>query len=583
MPVLPGTLERPEHLPPTTTPHTYLADNADIASMLGALTPIMLIGLDIETTGPDPHRGRLRLLTLATPDRAYVIDCLKIPGVADLVAHLFRDPARTFVAHHAALAQGFLLAAGILPVDGVGPESGWWDTMIASQFLDGGPNLHTPSHHTLEGVATRLGMGARDAALLLPLYHKQRTLVEQAGLGQVAAIEMAAMPAMALMSFAGMPIDAGRWRALARDAQAAKVAAAGQIRALLGPIDPDSHAQVLKALRAAGVQIASTKAEALAAVAGAHAVIPSLLEYLKAGKMLSTYGTEFLAKNLNPLTGRIHTHLSQIGTTTGRMSSSSPNLQQVPRSADYRGAFRVGDGMALIRADYSQIEVRAAAVIAGEDTMLGSYQDEGDIYALTASRLLGIPEDRVTKAERQQAKAITLGYIFGMGAERCVEHAKTSYGVTLTLDDARAFRNAFFALYPQIKSWHVRETTCLDPDTDTLTADGGPKDTRTLAGRLRRDVTSYTERINGPVQGTAADGLKASLARLYRERGGLPGVRILLAIHDEILLEAPIGLADAAAAWLRRVMEEEMAAILGRQVPVVAEASVVRDWAGTPL
>jgi len=228
MPVLPGTLERPEHLPPTTTPHTYLADNADIASMLGALTPIMLIGLDIETTGPDPHRGRLRLLTLATPDRAYVIDCLKIPGVADLVAHLFRDPARTFVAHHAALAQGFLLAAGILPVDGVGPESGWWDTMIASQFLDGGPNLHTPSHHTLEGVATRLGMGARDAALLLPLYHKQRTLVEQAGLGQVAAIEMAAMPAMALMSFAGMPIDAGRWRALARDAQAAKVAAAAK-------------------------------------------------------------------------------------------------------------------------------------------------------------------------------------------------------------------------------------------------------------------------------------------------------------------------------------------------------------------
>ena len=121
-----------------------------------------LIGLDTETTGLDPHGDRLRLLTLATSDHTYVLDCFRIPGVADLVAPLFRDPARTFVAHNAALAQGFLLAAGILPIEGAGSESVWWDTMLASQLLDGGPELHTPGHHTLKKVAARLrAQGAR--------------------------------------------------------------------------------------------------------------------------------------------------------------------------------------------------------------------------------------------------------------------------------------------------------------------------------------------------------------------------------------------------------------------------------------
>jgi DNA polymerase-1 len=293
-----------------------------------------------------------------------------------------------------------------------------------------------------------------------------------------------------------------------------------------------------------------------------HPLADLLRQYRAATKRVGTYGADWLKFVTG---GRIYPDWRQLGSVAGRTSCSAPNLQQVPRDPRYRACFRAPEGRVLVKADYSQLQLRIAAKIAGEERMLQAYAAGEDLHALTARQVTG--KEKVTKHDRQLAKAVNFGLLFGLGARGLRGYAQSNYGLDLTAGQAAQYRRAFFTAYPGLARWHKR--------AGAATA----KECRTLAGRRRLldDKTPYTHRLNTPVQGTEADGLKTALALLWERRELAPGALPVLVVHDEVVVECDAGQAEAVAAWLRQAMLEGMAPLID-PVPVEVEVQIAPAW-----
>jgi DNA polymerase-1 len=221
----------------------------------------------------------------------------------------------------------------------------------------------------------------------------------------------------------------------------------------------------------------------------------------------------------------------------------------------------------LVKADYSQIELRIAASIANDQAMLDAYARGDDLHTLTAQRLLGV--ETVTKAQRKLAKALNFGLLYGMGGKGFRAYAQAQYDVGLTLDEANSYREAFFKAYPDLRKWHQRVKRQHAPVTWTL------------ADR-RREIKQDdydTVRLNSLVQGTGADGLKLALALLWERRGECPGAFPVLVVHDEIVIECVADQADSVKGWLTKAMVDAMAPLIA-PVPVEVEVTVGRTWGG---
>jgi len=268
-----------------------------------------------------------------------------------------------------------------------------------------------------------------------------------------------------------------------------------------------------------------------------------------------------------------------LGAGTGRMTCSSPNLQQTPH--ELRAYIKPREGCVLVKADFSQIELRIAAALAKDRRMLQAFREGTDLHRLTASLILSKPIDRVAKEERQLAKALNFGLLYGMGAGGLKTYAATQYGVSLSLERAREYREKFFATYPGLAKWH-RDTGRTLREAKSR-GEGGIV-VETLAGRKRWvPEDALTAALNTPVQGTGADGLKAAVAVLYKrllERGLWGEVRIVLLVHDEVVVEAPEPLAVVATHLLTEAMREGMEAIV-KGVPIEVEAGIYADWGQT--
>jgi DNA polymerase-1 len=287
--------------------------------------------------------------------------------------------------------------------------------------------------------------------------------------------------------------------------------------------------------------------------------------------LVGTYGPNLL-KFVEE--GRIYGSWWQNGAGTGRMASSSPNLQNLP--PEVRRYVKAPVGRVLVVADYSQIELRIAAKIAGEERMLAAFANGEDIHTITARSLTG--REEVTKQERKLAKAVNFGLLYGMSPGGLRNYARASYGVEMTKEEAEGYWREYFETYPGLRAWHDREYLQLKKHGNT--------ETRTLAGRRRTGVTKLTERLNSPVQGTGADGLKFALALLYERRGECPGAVPILAVHDEVVVECPEEQAQEVKAWLVKAMVDGMDEVLNsgpdtdnlERVPVKVEVEVVDSW-----
>jgi DNA polymerase-1 len=556
-----------------------IRQNGDLPAVLQALDESELIGLDCETTGLDPRTDRVRLLSLATDRGCYLIDAFDV-DVRPLFPALAEKP---FVAHHAAFDGSFLTALGFTP----GPVR---DTMLLSQLLYAGRHeshkladcsereLGKPLDKTMQksdwGRAlspAQLGYAAADAAVLVPLYQRLDAKVREAGMADVADIEHRCLPALVWLAQSGVLFDADAWQALAEGANEDSLRLAKELDdaapppAQLGMFSGwnwDSPEQVKQAFAAVGCPIDATDDDTLAKVD--HPLAALMRQYREVRKRCTTYGRDWM-QYVAP-DGRVYAGWRQIGASSGRMSCSSPNLQQLPRGT-YRSCFRAPDGRVLVKADYSQIELRIAAKVSGDKAMLDAYRQGLDLHTLTAQRLLG--KEQVTKEDRQIAKSANFGLLYGMGWKGYQDYAKSNYGVELTAGQAQRYREMFFRAYPGLAAWHNRVRHHHAPET------------RTLAGRRRLlDADAFdTVRLNSPIQGTGADGLKRALALCWERRADVPGAFPVLIVHDEIVVECGAGQAEDVGAWLKQAMCDGIAEWLD-PVPIEIEVSTAPTWGG---
>jgi DNA polymerase-1 len=317
----------------------------------------------------------------------------------------------------------------------------------------------------------------------------------------------------------------------------------------------------------------ATDAETLSTSYGDVPIVEKLLEYREIAKLKSTY-VDALPRYVNAETGRVHGSFSQVSAATGRLASSDPNLQNIPvrteRGRELRKAFIPADGCVLVSADYSQIELRVMAHLSGDENLRRAFHDGEDIHAATASRIFDVMPQMITREMRSQAKVINFGLLYGMGPQRLARETG------LSVPEAKKFIERYFGAFPKVRAW-----------IDALLASAretGYVETR--LGRRRRtpDINSSNSRarsfaenaaVNTPVQGSAADIIKRAMIDLERELGASPlGGKLLLQVHDELVLEVPTDEVEETIAMLRRCMEE--AVVL--DVPLAVDVGSGTNW-----
>lgn len=316
----------------------------------------------------------------------------------------------------------------------------------------------------------------------------------------------------------------------------------------------------------------STNAEVLEGLADDYPIVSDILEYRAYAKLKSTY-CEGLLKAIGP-DGRIHSTFNQTETRTGRLSSTEPNLQNIPvrteLGREFRKFFTARDGYVLVDADYSQIELRVLAALADDKNMLDCFNRGVDVHTVTAAKVFGIPEENVTPELRSKAKAVNFGIVYGIGSFSLAKDIHS------TRAEAERFINAYLALYSSIDGYMKNAIASAK--------EKGYAETVFHRRRYLPELTSsnamlraFGERVarNMPIQGTAADIIKIAMVKIYRRlQNELPQVRLIMQVHDELILESPALLAQKAA----ELLKEEMENAVSLSVKLRADAGIGKTW-----
>ncbi|MBN2388319.1 MAG: DNA polymerase I [Anaerolineales bacterium] len=570
---------------------------AKLSALVADLERAEFISFDTETTSTDEMAAELVGIALAVREgQGYYIpvghhagDQLPPEQVLAALRDPLSDPRRPKVGHN--LKYDFILLArhGLR----VAPLA--FDTMIAEWLID--PNSRNLGLKNL--AAARLGLEMTHIEDLIGKGKNQRSMAEVAiaeaapyaaadaeavlglrprlvadlekspGLPAVLAeIEMPLVPVLAEMEMAGVAIDSDFFAAFAQELNADLTAIEARIYEAAGQTFNINSTQQLSDVLFVNLRLAppdrgkktasghfSTAAGVLEEMRGQHPLVDLVLEYREMAKLKSTY-VDSLPLQINPRTGRIHSSFSQTGAVTGRLSSSNPNLQNIPIRSELgrrvRGGFVAAPGNVLLSLDYSQIELRIVAHMARDEAMLAAFRRGQDIHAATAAAIYAIPLDAVTRDQRRHAKAINFGLVYGMSA----------FGLTrtteLTLAESEEFVKAYFTQFPGVKQYldGIRREVKQTGYVETLL--GRRRYFPNLKSGLNPALRSREEReaINAPIQGTAADIMKIAMIQIPPAfaAAGLHG-RMLLQVHDELVLEVPQAEMQESARVVRQVME----------------------------
>jgi DNA polymerase I len=427
-----------------------------------------------------------------------------------------------------------------------------------------------------------------DAVVVLKLLPGlQRDLENCQGTRLLEEVEMPLIPVLADMEMAGVSLDVDFLRLMSKELNTRLAAIEESVHRLIGePFNINSTQQLSVALferlglsppdrtRRTASGHFSTSADVLEALRGKHPVVDMVLEHRELAKLKSTY-VDALPLQINPLSGRVHTSYNQAGTVTGRIASSDPNLQNIPIRTELgrrvRKAFIPSSGHELVSIDYSQVELRIVAHMAEDEAMISAFRAGQDIHAATAAAIYNVSLDGVTKDMRRRAKGINFGLIYGMSA----------FGLTrytdLTLAESEDFMEAYFKQFPGVKRY--LQTVRFQANDQGFV--------ETLLGRRRyfpalRDQRNYNmrnreerEAINAPVQGTAADLMKLAMIQVPKviQEAGLSS-KMLLQVHDELVLECLVEEVDETTALVRKAMED----VYELTVPLKTDARRGPNW-----
>ena len=586
----PTSVTTPKPKTQATSPATteIIGDRRKLTAIAAQMREARRVALDIETYGEgrgdglDPWKGDIRLLSLCVENQQPLLLDLRAIGYdlgelkpalesVEIIAHNAKfdllwlrvkcglRATRVFCT----LVGARLLSAGTKPGNDL--------DRCLERYLNVAP---APDHSRSDWgsmflTEDQLAYAARDVFHLHELASTVWGEIKRARLDVVADLEFALVPVIVEMEMAGIGVDTAKLREIETNARASAAGFASSLRneLHLPALNPGSPQQLLKALKSQGIKVADTNEDTLKAADDGE-IIPLILEFRGAEKLAQQAASLLECVKQD---GRIHGRFDPTGTATGRFSSKDPNLQNIGRG-ELRTCFVPEPGNKLIVADYSQIELRAAAVIAGETKMIEAYKNGVDLHKQTAAEVLNKPLEEVTKQDRQISKATNFGLLYGQSAPGLVRYAASSYGVQLELEQAEQIRRQFFRTYGHLRQWHGESRN---------KADAGAREVRTVIGRRRllpetaSEWERFTALVNTPVQGGCADGMKQALVLIAQQ---LPAeARLISTVHDEVLVEAPEAMANEVRDLVQAIMIEAMAALFP-QVPIEVEAGSCSNW-----
>ena len=589
---------------------------AALERQVAAIREAGMVAVDTETTSRDPVRAALVGISLSvSPDSAVYVPCGHDPElVPDQLSPetvrrelnpVLEDPDIRKV------GQNIKYDWIVLERHGYTLAGVTFDTMLASYLLNPSKRAHgldqlaldLLGYHTIK-YDTVAGKGksavtfdavplekavpyaCEDADITLSLYHQLRPMIEENHLQSLMdTIELPLVPVLARMEMTGIRVDGEKLRQLSAAFSEELDRIAEDIFALAGEtfniqsskqlghiLFEKLHLPVMKKTKKKTGY--STDVEVLTALADQHDLPALVLRHRSLAKLKSTY-TDALLDLVNPETGRIHTSFNQTVAATGRLSSSDPNLQNIPIRTEegrrIREAFVPRDGWHLVSADYSQIELRLLAHCSDDEILIRAFAEDEDIHSRTASEVFQLLPGMVTDDLRRQAKVINFGIIYGM----------SPFGLSKALGISQKMAKTY------IDNYFQRYRGVRDYIENTIAEARETRKSSTLLGRIRllpdinspnRNIRQFAERtaVNTPIQGTAADLIKLAMIRVDRaflDKG--MAAAMLLSVHDEIVFEAPPEELDDAMAAVREIMES----VWALQVPLRVNMGVGSNWA----
>ena len=478
--------------------------------------------------------------------------------------------------------------SALLALDKLGIQGGGFDhdIMLYAFLLDADPSGCPLEEQARRRLDLKLGSAPEQHAdIALEIYKALRPAVVERGLEKLyTEIELPLARVLARMERTGIRIDRAELGRLSELMERDISRLTAEVHALAGkPFNISSPQQLGRILfedlrlpapfKYGKGKVISTAADVLEELAADHEIVRKVLEYRQLTKLKGTY-VDALPALIDPQTGRLHTSFNQTGAATGRLSSSNPNLQNIPirteLGREIRAAFVPRAGWKLIVADYSQIELRLLAHMSRDAVLVEAFRNGEDIHTRTAAEVMGVPPLMVTPEARRNAKAVNFGIVYGISA----------FGLAAQLGipqrDAQSYIESYFARYAGVRKF-------IDATIAGVRRTGVA---RTLLGRERPipDINSrnpnargFAERtaVNSPLQGTAADLIKLAMVRIDREmqrRGGQAAM--LLQVHDELVFEAPAEEATEIAALAKREMEQ----VYRLEVPLLVDVGIGDNW-----
>ncbi len=584
----------------------YITDKHSAEQVISALVKIANpIGLDIETVKLDgyedhkqaglaPPLSRIRLIQLYTGGKeVYVFDVKALGGISIL------SPIwdLNLVAHNAKFEIKHLIHAGINiqnidctmlqtnALDGSLPKL----TVLAESLLNWDLNktLQTSGWGAAVLTPEQISYAALDAVVALKVYHIQNPKLKHENKDQVYRLMLNALPSIAKMELNGIGFDSAAHNLLLNRWETEQKTAETDLRMIVGAeINLASPKQVSEwLLKNLGVETSAkwpktnsgqlkTDAATLAQFSNQPLVQP-LRNYKEYSKKISTYGEKY-STYINPVTNLIHANFKLGGTVSGRLSCSKPNIQNPLRGKEFRSLFCASQNHVLVVADYSQIELRVAALVSNDQNMLAAYTQKIDLHRKTAAAIAGLSIEQVSDEQRRLAKAVNFGLLYGQGAKGLAAYARANYGVEMSESEAETARNAFFSAYPDLRNWQQKTAKRAELDMKVMTPGGRVRD-------FRKEIKGYryTEALNTPIQGGAAEIMLAALAALEHSinESGIDA-KLVNVIHDEIVLEAAKEVSEQAKEILQQAMIDGMLKIFpDAATNGLVEANVGANWA----
>lgn len=593
-----------------STPHTYhlVRELTELQALVAKLLNYEEFCFDTETTGFDHFNDRIVGLSLAVePHEAWYVSFTpeNTAAFAEAVRPLFENERTTKI------AQNIKFDMMVLARLGVEVRGRKIDTMIVHYLLD------PEARHNMDFLAERylnyspirietlIGKGTRqltmdqvniesvkeyaaeDADITLQIKQALWPELEKQGLVELySTIEEPMIEVLAAMELEGVKVDTQQLADYAVELNAELAKLEAEIRELADePTLNINSARQLGEVLFAKLRITdkpkmtktrqfSTEEEYLQGFAGKHRIVDLILRYRGVKKLISTY-VEALPQLVNSVTGHIHTSFNQAVTATGRLSSTNPNLQNIPVRDDMgrriRKAFVPSDGQhLLLSADYSQVELRLMAHLSGDKSLIEAFQQGEDIHAATAAKLFHKEIAEVTSDERRKAKTANFGIIYGISA----------FGLAQRLDiprkEAKELIDGYFESYPKVKEYMERAVADAREKGYVTTAFGRRRILRDIDSRnaVARGVAERNA-INAPIQGSAADIMKLAMVEIYR-RFRAEGIRskMILQVHDEVIVDM---LREEQEAVIR-IVREAMEGVAQLSVPLISEAGVGENW-----